>query len=346
MPTILVTGCCGYIASHIVAELRRSGHEVIGTVRSLSSPNALALKAALEQLELGGSLQYEVADLLEPDDWSRIFASHRIEYVVHVASPVSAVGAADAEEKMYKPAVAGTLNVLRAAAAAAPPPKRVVLTSSVAAMLYGHEDSPLASRVGEPPLITAAHWTVEAPDMDAYSISKVRAERAAWDFVAEHPSLELVAICPTVVLGSLLIPNASHPMKMVVGLSKKGGMLPDVRMHIVGVRDVAKAHCVALTHAAAAGQRFICSGSHERTISMQEVATVLGASYTPVPRWLIWALAHCCCSAQMASTLQRIGLQYRLDTRPWEALLGSVPQAWESVVREAGSAEVDRGRVF
>ena len=174
--------------------------------------------------------------------------------------------------------------------------------------------------------------------------SRRRAEKAAWDFVAEHSSLELVVICPTVVLGGLLIPNASHPMRMIVGLSKKGGMLPDVRMHIVGVRDVATAHCAALTDAAAAGQRFICSGSYERTISMQEVATLLGASYTPVPRWLIWLLA--CCSPQMASTLQRIGLEYRLDTRPWEALLGSVPQGWESVVREAGSAEVDRGRVF
>ena len=58
-----------------------------------------------------------------------------------------------------------------------------------------------------------------------------------------------------------------------------------------------------------------------------------------------WALGLCG-SAQMASTLQRIGLEYQLDTRPWQLLLGSAPQPWESVVREAAGAAVEGGRVF
>ena len=43
-------------------------------------------------------------------------------------------------------------------------------------------------------------WCVRA----CRSVSQTRAERAAWEFAAEHPALELTTLCPAFVLGPVL----------------------------------------------------------------------------------------------------------------------------------------------
>lgn len=100
-----------------------------------------------------------------------------------------------------KPAVEGTLRVLRAAAAATPRPRRVVLTSSISSIAYGHPRD-------DARVFTEADWTdVANPSVPAYQKSKTLAERAAWDFVQSLPEsagLELVAINPAFVAGPVL----------------------------------------------------------------------------------------------------------------------------------------------
>ncbi len=94
---------------HVVDLLLKEGHKVRGTVRSLKSEekNAPIKKLASnpEKLEL------VEADLLNPDSWKE--AVKDIDIVFHVASPFPLIGLDVKEEDVVKPAVDGTLNVLR-----------------------------------------------------------------------------------------------------------------------------------------------------------------------------------------------------------------------------------------
>jgi nucleoside-diphosphate-sugar epimerase len=105
------------------------------------------------------------------------------KYVLHVASPFPGSGGKvqDVERDLMRPAVDGTLNVLRACAKAGSV-KRVVVTSSVAAVF-----SDIKHR-GEERKYSEEDWTdPEDPDCDKYCASKTKAERAAWDFVKQLP---------------------------------------------------------------------------------------------------------------------------------------------------------------
>jgi nucleoside-diphosphate-sugar epimerase len=95
------------------------------------------------------------------------------DYVLHVASPLGG-GAAVDRNVLIAPARDGTLRVLRAAVKARV--KRVVMTSAAATAR-----PPLDSdRVSD-----EAVWAdADDPQFDAYRVSKILAERAAWDFMS------------------------------------------------------------------------------------------------------------------------------------------------------------------
>ena len=92
-------------------------------------------------------------------------------FVIHIASPNPHKVPKD-ESEVIKPALNGTLFVLKACVQEGSKVKRVVLTSSMVAII-GDE------------------WTTgkvysENDFSDAYTKSKILAERAAWDFVKER----------------------------------------------------------------------------------------------------------------------------------------------------------------
>jgi nucleoside-diphosphate-sugar epimerase len=100
-----------------------------------------------------------------------------------------------------KPAIDGTLNVLRACAKAKTV-KRVVVTSSVAAVFSDVKHKDGERKYNE------QDWTdVDDPHADKYCVSKTRAEKEAWDFVKKLPEgekFDLVTICPSFIYGPLL----------------------------------------------------------------------------------------------------------------------------------------------
>ena len=201
---VLVTGASGFIATHIVQQLQQQSYQVRGTVRSKSNeekvkPLHTLCPDAMYPLEL------VEADLTKAEDW--IDAVKDCTFVMHVATSVPEYEPSDPQD-VIRPAVEGTLNVLRACKEAGCV-KKLVLTSSIAAVV-GND----ASKAGTP--YNENDWSdVEACTM-AYYRSKTLAEKAAWNFVAELPQedkFEIVAINPSFVMGPVLCGSFRLSMK-------------------------------------------------------------------------------------------------------------------------------------
>lgn len=122
--------------------------------------------------DLYQNLELVEADLL--DEESMMKACEGSTYIVHTASPFPLDKPKDPENELYKPAVNGTMSVMKAAQANKV--KRVVITSSVVA-IYETKDK-LTKHT-----FTPEDWT-DIESAAPYPKSKTMAERAAWDFQA------------------------------------------------------------------------------------------------------------------------------------------------------------------
>jgi dihydroflavonol-4-reductase len=252
-------------------------------------------------------------------------------YVWHVASPNPPAMPKD-EDELIRPAVDGTLRVLRAAAASGTV-RRVVFTSSVDAIRHGPAG---ADRVW-----TEADWS----DVDRcapYPKSKVYAERAAWEF-ARDQSLELVTICPGLVLGPVPYPQRTASIEVIrLLLARKLPAVPRLGFAVVDVRDIAVAHRLAMEIPEAAGNRYICAGEH---MWMGEIAAVLAAEFgprgyriptRPMPHWLMWVIARFDPTVRLALSL--VGVRARVSAAKAERELGwTTRPARESIVDGADS---------
>ena len=188
------------------------------------------------------------ADLL--DEPSIIAACEGSEIIVHTASPFFIEPPKD-EQEFIKPAVEGTMAVMRAAKQHKA--KKVIITSSTMAVVQGHFDQSNFS---------AADWS-DLSACDGYSKSKTLAEKAAWDFVEALPDDEkfaLVSCNPGFVVG----PNLNTAkfasgdiIKMIMEGQNNATGLPRISMPMVDVRNVAQAHLEAAIRDEANGKRFI-----------------------------------------------------------------------------------------
>ena len=178
------------------------GYTVHGTSRSLGGgcDHLRSLPGAGERLRLFA------ADLMAEGSFDAAIAG--CVGVFHAASPFFSKGvtAENAAEKLLDPAVQGTLNVLRACTRAGGV-RRVVLTSSMAAVWQGHGAD--GARV-----FSDADWTDEGVMRGRgawYVVSKVMAERAAWEYLGAHADgFGLVTVCPSLVLGPMLQVRAAR----------------------------------------------------------------------------------------------------------------------------------------
>ena len=289
-PLVLVTGVSGYIASWVAYAALKVGYRVRGTVRSLANEDKIK---HLRDLCPGSRHQIELveADLTSEDGWDA--AVRDCDYILHVASPFPLEEPKD-PDVLIKPAVEGTLRVLRAASEMSKPPKRVIVTSSSAAVAYGSRKD----------RYTEEDWTVvdskEYP-IGAYTKSKTLAERAAWDFLAglpEEKKFEMATINPTFVLGPMLSSSgcSSADLMRQILMGEIPG-LPEIHFEIVSVFDVARAHLLAMTHPEAAGKRFIANSG---AISLPDMANMLNQEFRQygyrattmrVPNFILYTLA-------------------------------------------------------
>lgn len=288
MSKILVTGATGFIGSHIIIQLLNTGHEVTGSMRDLKRADSMREIYGQHVKDLS-RLSFVQLDLMNDDGWDD--ASEGVEYVIHTASPIPSQ-TPRREKDIIQPAVEGVKRALNAASKAGV--KRLVMTSSVAAIMYGHEDGKIE--------FTEKDWSNpnHPKDKSAYTKSKTFAEKAAWEFIHQDKSgLELTTINPGMVLGPIM--EADFGTSAIIVKKLLDGAFPGnpkIGWPIVDVRDVAALHIMAMTHPRAAGERFIAAN---KFMWVNDIAQVL-KSKTPhlarkvatkdLPNWLMRIMAN------------------------------------------------------
>jgi nucleoside-diphosphate-sugar epimerase len=257
---VLVTGGTGYVAGWCVVALLQRGYAVRTTVRSLAKEQGVR-EAVGSVVDPGDRLSFAVADLTSDDGWDD--AVRGVAHVLHVASPLGEDDTRDPAE-LIMTAREGTLRVLRAATAAGV--RRVVMTSAANAA------SP--SSYTEEGVTDETLWTVDDPSLPAYRRSKTLAEKAAWDFMADHTGpTQLTTVLPGAVFGPILT-TATMGSVRIIARMVRGDMpgAPRIGLEVVDVRDLADLHVRAMVSPAAAGERFLGTGEF---VWMREIAQTL-----------------------------------------------------------------------
>lgn len=340
MSKVLVTGGSGFVGGHVILQLLAAGHEVRTSVRSLSKEVAIRetlAKAGAQHLD---RLSFVAANLDEDAGWAEAVAG--CEFVQHVASPFPIEQPKD-ENELIRPAVDGTLRVLKAARDAGV--KRVVQTSSFAAIGYGHGHRDTAYDEND--------WTdVNGPAVQPYMKSKTLAERAAWDFIArEGNGMELAVVNPVGIFGPALNNDLSTSVELVKRMLE--GQLPGApRLYLgaVDVRDVAGMQVKAMTDPQAAGQRFLAVAGG--ALSMFDMAEILRrglgdkgtkAKLRELPDWLVRIVALFNPLAREA--VPRLGIRGEASNRKAREMLGWQFISSEESILASGRSLIDLGLV-
>ncbi|KAG8387662.1 hypothetical protein BUALT_Bualt02G0044700 [Buddleja alternifolia] len=244
---VCVTGGSGFIGSSLVNLLLRRGYTVHATVKDLQNEKETKHLEAMEGAQ--SRLRLFQIDLLYYD--SILAAVSGAAGVFHVASPCTVDQVHDPQSELLEPAVKGTVNVLTAAKEVGV--RRVVVTSSISAMI--------GSSNWLPDLVDSEDcWTDEEYCKQNglwYPLSKILAEKAAWNF-AEEKSLDIVVVHPGTVMGPIIPPSINASMLLILRLLQGfNEVSEEYMMGFVHVQDVALAHVLLYENTSATG-RHLC----------------------------------------------------------------------------------------
>ncbi|GAB5448851.1 NAD-dependent epimerase/dehydratase family protein [Gymnodinialimonas sp.] len=284
MPHVFLTGVTGFIAKRIALDLLNAGHTVTGSLRSATRADEVreAVRPHLSDASALERLTFTELDLNKDDGWTD--AMQGCDVLMHTASPFPLSSPKD-EADVIRPAVDGTLRALNAAQNAGF--NRVILTSSVVAIEANDLPNPQ----------TPANWTdLTHPRATPYYKSKTLAEQAAWDFVKQHPEMQLTTIHPSLVLGTPLDAHYGTSLSLMERImAGKDPLMPPFGFGIVDVEDVSAMHIAAMDRPESAGNRYIASGG---SMMMAAISTHLKSVYPDrklatrqAPAWLMKVLA-------------------------------------------------------
>ena len=334
---VLVTGASGYLACHVIQQLQLFGYKVRGTVRNLQDDKKCQ---AIRELCPNAKHPVELveADLLKAETWPTAVAG--CTYIMHMASPYPD-DKAKSDDDVIKPAVDGTLNIMRAIIGARCV-KRIVMTSSIAAICDVKEQGKIYSE---------SDWTDVTKPVTAYVKSKTHAERAAWNFVAVtygDNKFELTVINPGFMVGPVLGAaaegtSASMPKRL---LERDIPMVPRVCVPAIDVRDVADAHVTAMTLPEAAGRRYILANG---SWWFKDIAQTLDDEFQPqgynvptkeAPYFLMWIVAKF--DSGIKQLIDSFGSQYFVDNTRMIQELRIKPRPVKEALIEMAYSLIDR----
>lgn len=253
-----MTGAGGFLGSWLLKVLLSKNYLVHGTVRDPADEKYAHWKTIDKASE---NLKLFKADLLDYN--SLCSAIKGCEGVFHVASPVPSTTVPNPEVELIEPAVKGTLNVLRACDEAKV--KRVVIVSSMVAVCM-NPSLPKGQVMDE-------NWWSDKEYCRAtknwYCLSKTEAESEAWE-CAKRSGLDVVTICPSLILGPILHSAVNASSKVLIKLLEEGyESLENKLRNLVDVRDVAEALLLVYEKPEAEG-RYICTAHEIRTEDLVE----------------------------------------------------------------------------
>lgn len=157
-PKILVTGGAGYIGSHAVLSLQRSGYEVIVLDNLVYGHRDIVEKVLQAELIVGDTRDRQLLD--------QIFATHDIAAVMHFAAFAYVGESIQQPDKYYNNNVVGTLTLLEAMLAAS---VRTFVFSSTCAIYGICKEVPITETHPQEPI-------------SPYGMSKLMVERILQDF--------------------------------------------------------------------------------------------------------------------------------------------------------------------
>jgi len=220
---VLVTGAGGHLGYNLVRALVDAGHSVRASLRALDA-------GPVARLEEAGAGEV-VAAPLESQAALRA-AMDGVDALAHTAA-IYLLHAPGRDAEIVSASLDGVERALRAAADARV--RRIVLTSSIVALPMG--------RPGELP-VDETRW---AEDLRVpYFRAKTLAERRAWE-LARELGLDLVTVLPGAFAGPGFV-RPTPTVDVIEGIMKGAMSLvaPPVAYPYIDVRDVARAHVLAL----------------------------------------------------------------------------------------------------
>lgn len=238
--TILVTGGAGYIGAHAVLALQRSGYEVIVLDNLVYGHRDIVEKILQVELVIGDTSDRQLLD--------QIFATHKIEAVMHFAAYAYVGESMVSPAKYYRNNVVGTLTLLEAMLDASV--RKFVFSSTCAT--YGRSETIPIPETHSQQLI------------NPYGASKLMVERILRDFDTAYdfksvtfPYFNAAGADPTSLIGENHTPETHLiPLILLTALGKRESIsifgtdysTPDgtcIRDY-THVTDIAQAHVLGL----------------------------------------------------------------------------------------------------
>ncbi|MDF1618484.1 NAD-dependent epimerase/dehydratase family protein [Petrocella sp. FN5] len=288
---VVVTGGTGYIASWVVRDLLKEGHEVRTTVRNMKDEEKYLHLLNLEK-KYDGTLKIYEADLVKSGSFDQ--AIEGADYVIHTASPFSVDRSLDPKKDLLEPAVKGTVNVLEGVNRSKSV-KRVVLTSSLAA-IYG--DNRDMRDFGIDAFDETMWNTTSSLKNNPYSYSKTMAEKKAWEMAEQQNEWDLITIHPGFVFGPSLSKRVDatsvDTLRRLLGGEFRTGV-PHLEYVFSDIRDIATGHIRAAFTEEAKG-RYIIANENGSFIKMAKIIKhYYGKRYKmpvgKVPKFIVWVIA-------------------------------------------------------
>jgi len=256
--TVCVTGAAGFMASWLVKRLLEKGYTVHATVRDPG--NLVKVRPLLDIPGAAERLKIFKAELSE--DGSFDAAVTGCHGVFHVATPID-FAPKDPENDLIKPAINGTLNVLKSCTKAKTV-KRVVVTSSAATVSI-NDSAEQNQYIDESCWSDVDFLQTKKPPTWPYAVSKMLAEQAALQYGKEQ-GLDVVTIIPVLMVGPSILANVPSSVQLALTMltgnphtlqAIKGMQFVSGSISIVHVDDVCSAQIFLMDNPAAEG-RYIC----------------------------------------------------------------------------------------